>query len=71
MFETGQIEHLLAAIDNIVNGEVNLPPGEQKKIFERIREVGKGYTIIGTKYTYNARNQLVHLENAIRYEEYD
>ncbi|MDQ6423661.1 RHS repeat-associated core domain-containing protein, partial [Paenibacillus sp. LHD-117] len=39
--------------------------------FERIREVGKGYTIIGTKYTYNARNQLVHLENAIRYEEYD
>ncbi|MDQ0062475.1 hypothetical protein [Paenibacillus harenae] len=60
MFETGKIEHLLAAIDNIVNGEVNLPPGEQTKLFERIREVGKGYTIIGTNYTYNARNQLIH-----------
>lgn len=71
MFETGQIEHLLAAIDNIVNGEVNLPPGEQTKLFERIREIGKGYTIIGTNYTYNARNQLVHRENLIRYEEYD
>ncbi|MDQ0062454.1 RHS repeat domain-containing protein [Paenibacillus harenae] len=71
MFETGKIEHLLAAIDNIVNGEVNLPPGEQTKLFERIREVGKGYTVIGTNYTYNARNQLIHRENAIRYEEYD
>ncbi|MDQ0062456.1 glycohydrolase toxin TNT-related protein [Paenibacillus harenae] len=71
MFETGKIEHLLAHIDNIVNGEVNLPPGEQTKLFERIREVGKGYTIIGTNYTYKARNQLVHRENAIRYEEYD
>ncbi|WP_052475851.1 RHS repeat-associated core domain-containing protein [Cohnella kolymensis] len=71
MFETGQIEHILAAIDNIVNGEVNLPPGGHDKLFERIREVGKGYTIIGTNYKYNDRNQLVHRENLIRYEDYD
>jgi YD repeat-containing protein len=50
---------------------VNLPPGEKTKLFERIREVGKGYTVIGTKYTYNSRNQLVHRNNLIRYEEYD
>ncbi|WP_219834730.1 hypothetical protein [Paenibacillus sp. R14(2021)] len=71
MFETGKIENILAAIDNVVNGEVNLPSGEQKKLFERIRAAGKGYTIIGTKYTYNTRNQLSHRENLIRYEEYD
>ncbi|TFE19324.1 RHS repeat domain-containing protein, partial [Cohnella luojiensis] len=71
LFETGQMEHILAAIDNIVNGEVNLPPGEHTKLFERIREVGKGYTVIGTNYTYNTRNQLVHRENLTRYEEYD
>ncbi len=71
MFETGKIEHLLAAIDNIVNGEVNLPPGDQTKLFERIRQVGKGYTVVGTNYTYNSRNQLVHRENLIRYEAYD
>jgi len=65
------MEHILAAIDNIVNGEVNLPPGDQTKLFERIREVGKGYTIIGTKYTYNSRNQLVHREDLTRDEEYD
>ncbi|TJY42399.1 RHS repeat-associated core domain-containing protein [Cohnella pontilimi] len=59
------------AIDNIVNGEVNLPPGDKTKLFERIRQVGKGYTIIGTNYTYNSRNQLVHRENLIRYEDYD
>ena len=47
LFETGKIEHLLAAIDNIVNGEVNLPPGDQTKLFERIRQVGKGYTVVG------------------------
>jgi hypothetical protein len=61
----------LAAIDNIVNGEVNLPPGEKTKLFECIREFGKGYTVIGTNYTYNSRNQLVHRENLTRYEEYD
>ncbi|TFE19413.1 RHS repeat-associated core domain-containing protein [Cohnella luojiensis] len=71
LFETGQMEHILAAIDNVVNGEVNLPPGEHTKLFERIREVGKGYTVIGTNYTYNTRNQLVHRENLTRYEEYD
>ena len=71
LFETGKIEHLLAAIDNIVNGEVNLPPGDQTKLFERIRQVGKGYTVVGTNYTYNSRNQLVHRENLVRYEAYD
>jgi RHS repeat-associated protein len=50
---------------------VNLPPGEHTKLFERIREVGKGYTVIGTNYTYNTHNQLVHRENLTRYEDYD
>ena len=33
--------------------------------------MGKGYTIIGTKYTYNSRNQLIHRAGLIRDEEYD
>ncbi|MEX2460404.1 MAG: RHS repeat-associated core domain-containing protein [Paenibacillaceae bacterium] len=71
LFESGKIEHIIAAIDNIVNGEINLPPGEKTQLFERIRELGKGYTVIGTKYMYNSRNQLIHRDNQIRYEEYD
>jgi len=33
LFETGKMEHILAAIDKIVGGEVNLPPGDQTKLF--------------------------------------
>ncbi len=64
-------EHIIAAIDQIVNGEVNLPQGDKPELFERVREAGKGYTVIGTKYTYNSRNQLIHRNNEVRFEEYD
>ncbi|MFD2613821.1 hypothetical protein [Paenibacillus gansuensis] len=70
-FETGQLEHILAAIDHIVNGEVNLLAGERTKLFERIRQIGAGYTIIGTNYKYHSRNQLEYRENLIRYEAYN
>jgi hypothetical protein len=30
-----------------------------------------GYTVVGTNYTYNSRNQLVHQENLIRNEAYE
>ncbi|WP_312752927.1 RHS repeat-associated core domain-containing protein [Rummeliibacillus suwonensis] len=71
LFETGEIENILSVIDHIVNGEVNLPEGEKPSLFKRVREIGQGYTLIGTNYTYNERNQLVHRSNAVRSEAYD
>lgn len=47
MCEIGQIERILTVIGNIANGEVNLPLGDQTAQFERIRQVGQGYTTIG------------------------
>ena len=69
--ETGQIENILAAIDQVVNGEVNLPAGEHPKLFERIREVGAGYTIVGTRWTYNEKNEISTRDNLIRMEDYE
>ncbi len=68
---TGQVENILAVIDQIVNGEVNLPPGEHEELFQLVREVGKGYTILGTTWDYNERNELIHKTNHIRFEDYD
>ncbi|MBO8171734.1 MAG: hypothetical protein H0Z33_07585, partial [Bacillaceae bacterium] len=68
---TGQVENILAVIDQIVNGEVNLPPGEHEELFKLVREVGKGYTVLGTTWEYNERNELVHKTNHIRFEAYD
>ncbi len=50
---------------------MNLPQGEKQELFKRVREAGKGYTVIGTKYSYNTRNQLIHRNNEVRFEEYD
>lgn len=47
-----------------------LPKGEHADLFKR-REVGQGYTLIGTHYKYNKRNQLIHRSNEVRYEAYD
>ena len=69
--KTGQVENILAVIDQIVNGEMNLPAGEHEETFALVREVGKGYTVTGTNWTYNERNQITHKENYIRMEEYD
>jgi len=68
---TGQVENILAVLDNIVNGEVNLPPGEHTELFALIREVGKGYTVQGTTWEYNERNEVTYKSNNIRFEEYE
>lgn len=47
------------------------PEGGHADLFKRIREVGQGYTLIGTNYKYNERNQLIHRSNEVRYEAYD
>jgi len=60
-----RVSHQQANEESLVRGS-----GYQCEPIE-IREVGKGYTLIGTKYTYNSRNQLVHREDLIRDEEYD
>jgi YD repeat-containing protein len=69
--KTGQVENILAVLDHIVNGEVNLPPGEHEELFELVREVGKGYTVIGTTWEYNERNEIIERDNQIRIESYD
>ncbi|MEB3104134.1 hypothetical protein, partial [Ferviditalea candida] len=68
--QPGNIEHILAVIDNIVNGEVNLPPGEHEPLFKLVREVGAGYTIVGTTWTYNSKNEIATRSNWIRLEDY-
>ena len=69
--KTGQVENILAVLDQIVNGEMNLPPGEHEDLFALIREVGKGYAVIGTTWQYNSKNEVATRENHIRLEEYD
>ena len=50
---------------------MNLPAGEHPKLFERIREVGAGYTIVGTRWTYNEKNEIRTRDNLIRMEDYE
>lgn len=64
--QTGLEFSLLSIIDNIVNGEYLLPPGEKEEFFALVREVGAGYTIVGSTYFYNDPNQLLRYPNGIR-----
>jgi hypothetical protein len=45
---TGLEANLLSIIDNLVNGEYYLPPGDKEELYALVREVASGYTIVGT-----------------------
>jgi YD repeat-containing protein len=67
---TGLAANLLSIIDNLVNGEYYLPPGDKEELYALVREVAGSYTIVGTTYQYNAKNQLMLRHNLVRDEEH-